>query len=54
VQRFQRAFSSGFESASNRLELEVQGGIGQVTVDSNRSIELEFTTEMLEKNWRNV
>ena len=28
--------SSGFETASNRLELEVQGGIGQVTVESGQ------------------
>ena len=28
--------SSGFETASNRLELEVQGGIGQITVESGR------------------
>ena len=28
--------SSGFETASNRLELEIKGGIGQITVESNR------------------
>ena len=28
--------SSGFETASNRLELEIKGGIGQITVESGR------------------
>jgi Cell wall-active antibiotics response 4TMS YvqF/Domain of unknown function (DUF5668) len=28
--------SSGFETASNRLELEIKGGIGQITVDSGQ------------------
>ena len=28
--------SSGFETASNRLEVEINGGIGQITVESSR------------------
>jgi hypothetical protein len=28
--------SSGFETASNRLELEINGGIGQITVETGR------------------